>query len=43
MNRIPKSAPEDAADDQQALDLPVNPDEGVPLVPDEGGEVQVPS
>lgn len=43
MNRIPKTAPDDAADDEQALELPVNPDESFPLIPDDEREVQVPS
>ena len=44
MNRTPKPSPEDAVDDEQALDLPVNPDEGTPLIPDDDERVvQVPS
>lgn len=29
------SPPEDAADEEEGLDLPVNPDEGAPLIPDD--------
>jgi hypothetical protein len=43
MNRTPRPASDDAAEDEQALDLPVNPDEGVPLIPDDERVVQVPS
>jgi hypothetical protein len=43
MSRIPKPTSDDAVEDEQALDLPVNPDEGVPLIPDDERVVQVPS
>ncbi|MDB5964194.1 MAG: hypothetical protein JWQ72_694 [Polaromonas sp.] len=44
MNRQPKPSPEDAGEDEQTLDLPVNPDEGMPLIPDDDERmVQVPS
>ena len=43
MNRIPKPASDDSDEDEQALELPVSPDEGVPLIPDDDGVVQVPS
>ena len=43
MNRVPKSTPDDSADDEQALELPVNPDEGMPLIPDDERVVQIPS
>lgn len=43
MNRTPRPTPEDALDDEQALDLPVNPDEGAPLIPDDERVVQVPT
>jgi hypothetical protein len=29
------SPPEDVADEEEGLDLPVNPDEGAPLIPDD--------
>lgn len=37
----PKPTPED--DDEGNENLPVSPDEGAPLVPDEEGDVNVPS
>lgn len=35
--------PEEAEEEEEGLELPVNPDEGTPLIPDEEGEVTVPS
>ncbi|MES1980385.1 hypothetical protein [Polaromonas sp.] len=44
MNRTPKPSTEEAANDDQALELPVNPDEGSSLIPDEEERVvNVPS
>ena len=37
-----KGLPEEEEDDDDGLELPVNPDEGIPLVPDEEGDVTVP-
>lgn len=39
----PHREPQEGDEDEEGLELPVNPDEGTPLVPDEEGEVQVPS
>lgn len=39
----PHRGPSEDDEDQEGLELPVDPDEGTPLVPDEEGEVQVPS
>ena len=33
---------EEADEDEEGLALPVNPDEGTPLIPDEEGHVEVP-
>jgi hypothetical protein len=35
--------PEEAGDDDDALELPVEPDEGTPLIPDDERVVNVPS
>ncbi|MES2401162.1 MAG: hypothetical protein V4573_14325 [Pseudomonadota bacterium] len=44
MNRTPKPSTEDAAEDEEGLELPVNPDEGSSLIPDEEERVvNVPS
>lgn len=43
MTKAPKLPPEEDADDQQALELPVNPDEGTPWIPDEERVINVPS
>ncbi|MEO7159984.1 MAG: hypothetical protein ABJA84_09505 [Polaromonas sp.] len=41
---LPRKGPgEEAEEDEEGLELPVNPDEGTPLIPDEEGEVNVPS
>ncbi len=41
---LPRKGPgEEAEEDEEGLELPVNPDEGTPLIPDEEGEVTVPS
>ena len=34
---------EEASEDQEGLELPVNPDEGTPLMPNEEGEIQAPA
>ena len=43
MIKAPKPAPEEDADDEQALELPVTPDEGTPWIPDEERVINVPS
>ncbi len=44
MNRTPKPTAEDSAEDDTGLELPVNPDEGSSLIPDEEERVvNVPS
>ena len=41
---LPRKGPgEEAEEDDDGLELPVNPDQGTPLIPDEEGEVTVPS
>jgi len=35
--------PEEAAEDDEGLELPVEPDEGTPLIPDDERVVNVPS
>lgn len=41
---LPRKGPdEETAEDEEGLELPVNPDEGTPLTPDEEGEITVPS
>ena len=35
--------PEESSDDDDALELPVEPDEGTPLIPDDERVVNVPS
>jgi hypothetical protein len=40
---LPRKGPdEETAEDEEGLELPVNPDEGTPLTPDEEGEITVP-
>lgn len=40
---LPRKGPgEEAEEDEEELELPVAPDEGTPLAPDEEGEVNVP-
>jgi hypothetical protein len=39
----PHRGPSEDDEEQEGLELPVEPDEGTPLMPDEEGEVQVPS
>lgn len=34
---------EEAADDEHGLDLPVEPDEGMPVIPDDERVIEVPS
>lgn len=44
MNRTPKPSTEEALDDEQALELPVDPDEGASVIPDDDERVvNVPS
>ena len=38
-----KRPDEESAEDDDGLELPVNPDQGTPLVPDEDGNVTVPA
>ena len=41
---VPRKSPgEESAEDQEGLELPVNPDEGTPLIPDEQGVITVPT
>ncbi len=41
---LPRKGPsEETEEDEEGLELPVTPDEGTPLIPDEEGEVNVPS
>lgn len=41
---VPRKGPgEEAGEDQEGLELPVSPDQGTPLVPDEEGVVTVPA
>jgi len=43
-NGQPRSGPpEEVPDDDDALELPVEPDEGTPLIPDDERVVNVPS
>ncbi|SFC48651.1 hypothetical protein SAMN05216344_11928 [Polaromonas sp. OV174] len=40
----PRKGPaEEAKEDEDGLELPVNPDQGLPLAPDQEGEVKAPS
>ncbi len=40
---FPRKGPgEEEAEDNEGLELPVNPDQGTPLMPDEEGQVKVP-
>jgi hypothetical protein len=39
----PHREPLEGDENDEGLELPVNPDEGTPLIPDEEGEVKVPS
>ena len=43
MNRIPKPSLEESSEEEPALDLPVEPDEGSVLIPDEERVINVPS
>ncbi|MDB5887000.1 MAG: hypothetical protein JWR74_3171 [Polaromonas sp.] len=41
---MPRQGPgEDAGEGEDGLELPVNPDQGMPLVPDEEGGIATPS
>ena len=43
-SHTPRKGPgEEAEEDEEGLELPVNPDQGTPLVPDEEGEVSAPA
>lgn len=37
------SPSEEADEDEEDIELPVNPDRGAPLIPDEEGTVEVPA
>lgn len=40
---LPRKGPgEEVDEDEEGLELPVNPDQGMPLIPDEEGEVKAP-
>jgi hypothetical protein len=40
---LPRKGPgEETEEDEEGLELPVNPDQGTPLIPDEEGDVTVP-
>lgn len=43
MNRTPKPSSEESFEDEPPLDLPVEPDEGSTLIPDEERVINVPS
>ena len=44
MGKNPNPTPdEENAEAQQGLELPVNPDEGTPLIPDDEGLINVPT
>ena len=39
----PRKGPaEEAEEDAEGLELPVNPDQGTPLIPDEDGQIKAP-
>ena len=39
----PRKGPaEEAGEDEEGLELPVNPDQGTPLMPDEDGQIKPP-
>lgn len=39
----PRKGPaEEAGEDEEGLELPVNPDQGTPLMPDEDGQIKAP-
>ena len=39
----PRKGPaEEATEDEEGLELPVNPDQGTPLMPDEDGQIKPP-
>jgi hypothetical protein len=37
------SPSEEADEDEEDMELPVNPDQGEPLAPDENGQIQAPA
>jgi len=40
---LPRKGPgEEVDEDEEGLELPVNPDQGTPLIPDDEGEVKAP-
>jgi len=45
LNQVAAGKPpdEEADEDQEGFELPVNPDQGTPLIPDEQGVVTVPT
>lgn len=43
MHKTPKPSSEESFEDEPALDLPVEPDEGSALIPDEERVINVPS
>lgn len=34
---------EEAQEEEEGLELPVNPDQGIPLIPDEQGDIAIPA
>jgi len=43
MSKNPKPPSEESPDEEPGLELPVSPDEGTPLIPDEERVINVPS
>lgn len=42
--RLTRNGPgEEAQEEEEGLELPVNPDQGIPLIPDEQGDIAVPT
>ena len=39
----PRKGDEETGEDDDGLELPVNPDQGTPLIPDEDGKATVPA
>ena len=42
MPKTPKSLPEEDVEDEKELELPINPDEGTPLIPEDERVINVP-
>jgi hypothetical protein len=42
-NGQPRNRPDEAAEDDESQELPVSPDEGTPLIPDDERVVDMPS